>query len=65
MTIQNKKVKIYKRYENKLTIKDNGIGLKQHEYDLLCVPFMRESLKNDQIEEIETLKLGIAIRILM
>ena len=39
MTIQNKKVKIYKRYENKLTIKDN--------------------------EEIETLKQGIAIRILM
>jgi len=50
MTIQNKKVKIYKRCENELTIKDNGIGLKQHEYDLLCVSFMRESLKNDQMK---------------
>ena len=36
-------------YEEEILIQDNGIGLEQHEYDLLCMPFMRESMKTDQI----------------
>lgn len=42
---KEKIVKIYKRFEDELTIEDNGIGLKQHEYDLLCMPYMRDSMK--------------------
>lgn len=49
---KEKIVKIYKRFEDELTIEDNGIGLKQHEYDLLCMPYMRDSMKNDQIKGI-------------
>lgn len=47
---KEKKVKIYQRYEKEITIEDNGIGLRQYEYDLLCMPYMRESFKNDQIK---------------
>lgn len=46
---KDKKIKIYQVYEEEILIQDNGVGLEQHEYDLLCMPFMRESMKTDQI----------------
>jgi len=57
---KDKKVKIYMRYNNELVIEDNGVGMTQYEYDLYCMPYMRE-VKND---DISGLGLNIANAIL-
>ncbi len=38
-----KRVKIYLSKEKELVIEDNGTGLTQMEYDLQCMPYMREN----------------------
>ena len=47
---EERKVRVYQVFEEEIIIQDNGIGLQQHEYDLLCMPFMRESMNTDQIK---------------
>lgn len=50
------KIKIYMTEANDIAIEDNGIGLTQMEYDMQCMPYMRE-----EISDIKSQGLGINI----
>ena len=54
---QDKKVKIYMRYQNELCIEDNGIGMSQSEYDIQSLPYMKTDIDDDK----ESLGMGINI----
>jgi light-regulated signal transduction histidine kinase (bacteriophytochrome) len=58
-----RKVRIYKSYENEITIEDNGIGLTQQQYDIQTMPFLREEVNN--INQITGLGINIANAILI
>lgn len=49
-------IKIYMKDYNELVIEDNGIGLTQMEYDMMCMPYMRE-----QTSDLKPQGLGINI----
>lgn len=59
----DRKVKIYKRYDNEITIEDNGTGLSQQEYDFQTMPFLREEMNN--VNQITGLGINIANAILV
>lgn len=56
-------VKIYKSYDNEITIEDNGRGLSQQEYDLQTMPFLREEVNN--LNQMTGLGINIANAILI
>ena len=59
----DRKVKIYKRYDNEITVEDNGRGLSQQEYDFQTMPFLREEMNN--VNQITGLGINIANAILV
>ena len=50
------KIKIYMSSENEIVVEDNGIGLEQMEYDMQCMPYMRE-----EVDDLKPQGLGINI----
>lgn len=41
-------VKIYMNNNNEIVIQDNGIGMSQMEYDMQCMPYMREEVSDEK-----------------
>ncbi len=58
-----RKVRIYSRYVDEITIADNGRGLTQIEYDYQTMPFLREETNN--VNQITGLGINIANAILV
>lgn len=50
------KIRIYMNNENEIVIEDDGIGMTQMEYDMQCMPFMRE-----EVDDLKPQGLGINI----
>ena len=59
----DRKVRIYSRYIDEITIADNGRGLSQQEYDYQTMPFLREETNN--VNQITGLGINIANAILV
>tara|TARA_B100002019_G_scaffold277402_1_gene277184 strand:+ start:5993 stop:7003 length:1011 start_codon:yes stop_codon:yes gene_type:complete len=59
----DRKVRIYSRYVDEITIADNGRGLSQQEYDYQTMPFLREETNN--VNQITGLGINIANAILV
>jgi len=54
---EEKKVRVYMRYQNELCIEDNGIGMTQSDYDIQSLPYMKTDIDDNE----ETLGMGINI----